>query len=385
MGKGERDEACAALTGLILSSLLDEFILDCTLQAHREVAKSTTICKVCNTRCSSVHLPNSLAAACANQNGSRSGTPSSIGDKSHTGTNTPTNGKSDGNLLLECIQCNRQIASNRYAPHLSSCMGLSNSRRGAPRSGTKLNRAPSDAGRSASPSSEAYLSDDRSVGKSKSYGKGKQDDEYTLKRKRPLSPQVTPSKKSKSKLSGSPISRVKADPVSSGVPGGSHYSPTTKSQSRIPSKLRDSSIAPDHYSSSSRSSSPEAGSIPTPASSSFTRSPNLSSRPVTGTGRPRGRPPGSGTGPPKRPSPPRLPAAPVIHHFGMGECHFTVLEGTPGITSDHWSQTSMAKKQVLQPTPAQSDLIDHVHSFPSLCTDRYAHVVLYIYTKSLRP
>ncbi|EFI28598.1 hypothetical protein CC1G_13625 [Coprinopsis cinerea okayama7 len=381
MGKGERDEACAALTGLILSSLLDEFILDCTLQAHREVAKSTTICKVCNTRCSSVHLPNSLAAACANQNGSRSGTPSSIGDKSHTGTNTPTNGKSDGNLLLECIQCNRQVGISVNFTRIPrcSCMGLSNSRRGAPRSGTKL-KAPSDAGRSASPSSEAYLSDDRSVGKSKSYGKGKQDDEYTLKRKRPLSPQVTPSKKSKSKLSGefglpsnvsythrspgSPISRVKADPVSSGVPGGSHYSPTTKSQSRIPSKLRDSSIAPDHYSSSSRSSSPEAGSIPTPASSSFTRSPNLSSRPVTGTGRPRGRPPGSGTGPPKRPSPPRLPAAPVIHHFGMD------VDG---------------EETVLQPTPAQSDLIDHVHSFPSLCTDRYAHVVLYIYTKSLRP
>ena len=68
------------------------------------------------------------------------------------GTSTPTTIK-DGNILFECTVCKRQvrsiyttspscpnihcrfkIASNRYAPHLSSCMGIGTGvRRGAAR------------------------------------------------------------------------------------------------------------------------------------------------------------------------------------------------------------------------------------------------------------
>ncbi|TFK30403.1 hypothetical protein FA15DRAFT_662358 [Coprinopsis marcescibilis] len=319
--RSERDEALGTLTALVLSSLLDELVLDCTLQAHREIAKASTVCNVCNTRCSSVHVPSSFAQLPGSSSQSqtipsRSESPSSNGDfKIQTGTSTPTNNKGDGNLLLKCLKCSQRIASNRFAPHLSTCMGLSNSRRGAPRANSKQLKAPSDAGRSASPSSEAgYYSDEKASGKAKSLGKGKRgNDESSYKRKRLSSPQITPNKKSKGKVSGSPISRVKANP-DSGVPSSSHYSPSTNSQSRVPSKLRDSSTAPynDNSSSSSRSSSPEA-SIHTPASSSFTRSPNLHSR-QNSSGRGRGRP--LGTGPPKRLSPPRPAAAPVIH-FGL--------------------------------------------------------------------
>jgi len=54
------------------------------------------------------------------------------------------NGSKDGTILLDCVNCQRQvrsvfastawihvaqIASNRYAPHLASCMGLSSARR----------------------------------------------------------------------------------------------------------------------------------------------------------------------------------------------------------------------------------------------------------------
>ncbi|KAJ3494557.1 hypothetical protein NMY22_g20055 [Coprinellus aureogranulatus] len=105
------------------------------------------------------------------------------------------------------------------------------------------------------------------------------------------------------------------------------YSPATHSHSRIPSKLRDSSTAPYNHrspgSSSSRESSPGA---PTPsATSSFTQSPNLSDSGTTRRAgrraRGRGRPLGSGTGPPKR-SPPtqvqRPPVPQVMHsHYGM--------------------------------------------------------------------
>jgi len=74
---------------------------------------------------------------------------------SGTGTNTPTSVK-DGNLYLECVNCSRQVrlptfcvvrlnsqvthpqvASNRYAPHLSNCMGLASARRGAVRGNAK--------------------------------------------------------------------------------------------------------------------------------------------------------------------------------------------------------------------------------------------------------
>ncbi|KAF8203266.1 hypothetical protein BJ912DRAFT_350274 [Pholiota molesta] len=331
MPKSEREETLGALTARVFAAMLEELVMDAALQSHHEVARGRTVCAVCKTRCGAVHTPGSAGsneAAASGHAASRAGTPFSAASadvpllKSHpngTGASTPTSQK-DGNILLECVSCSRQIASNRYAPHLSSCMGLSTARRGAARTNAKA-KAPSDAGRSASPVSDAgQASDDmKANGKGKAKAKGKKpsdEGDFSLKRKRPGSPQISPNKKAKKgKASGSPVSRVKADPDSSGLPTNSHYSPTTNSQSKVPSKLRDSSTASflDRSSSSSRESSPEEGAfVATPTSSFSSQSPT---RPLAKSGRAapvaRGRPPATGTGPPKRHTPPNRP--PPIH------------------------------------------------------------------------
>ena len=78
----------------------------------------------------------------------------SLGTPPTTGTDTP-----NGTVYFECTVCKRevrymdnqrnccnlpldfQIASNRYAPHLSGCMGLSNTRRGAARNANNKARS----------------------------------------------------------------------------------------------------------------------------------------------------------------------------------------------------------------------------------------------------
>ncbi|PPR07672.1 hypothetical protein CVT24_003815 [Panaeolus cyanescens] len=332
MPKSEKDETLQTLSNKIFATMLDELVLDAALQAHHEVARARAMCSVCGTRyspivdcettitahfcssyqfahrCGQVHVPKSAAEAASSASGaggSRAETPSSA-VSNDAGTSTPVSTKGDGNLILECVSCSRQIASNRYAPHLASCMGLATARRNAARAGSKA-KVPSDAGRSASPGSEGgNASDERVNGKSKFKSK----DHDSLKRKRAASPQISPNKKTKKgKPMPSPVSRVKADPDSSGLPTNSHFSPSTSSHSKVPSKLRDSSTAPliDH-SSSSRESSPGALSIAaTPSSSFASQSPT---RPLNGKAG-RGRPPVKGVGPPRRASPLRPP--PVQH------------------------------------------------------------------------
>ncbi|KIM48414.1 hypothetical protein M413DRAFT_230934 [Hebeloma cylindrosporum] len=320
MGKSEREETLQALTARVFSAMLDELIMDATLQSHHEVARGRAVCGVCHTRCGSVHTPAAAGNndASSSHAASRADTPSSaasneFGSKGQqtngTGTSTPTSLK-DGNIVLECVSCSRQIASNRYAPHLSSCMGLNSARRAAVRGNAKA-RPPSETGRSVSPISDAgNASDSNGNGKGKGKAKGKKagdESSFSLKRKRPGSPQVSPNKKAKKgKTLASPVSRVRADPDLSGLPSNSHFSPSTSSQSKIPSKLRDSSTASllERSSVSSRESSPGGHSVATPASSFSSQSPT---RPGGGNGKPptKGRPPALGTGPPKRPTPPR--------------------------------------------------------------------------------
>jgi len=306
MPKSEREEILSALSSRIFSTMLDDLVLDATLQSHHEIARSRVVCRVCHTRCSSVHTPPPATAT--PQITVRADTPSSVVElkpsngSSGTGTNTPTSVK-DGNLYLECINCSRPVASNRYAPHLSSCMGLSSARRGAVRGNAK-SKPSLEAGRSVSPTSEAgNASDDNSKGKGKGRSKVKRVDEaeFNLKRKRPESPQVSPHKKQKKqKSSASPVSRIKADLEVPSVPINTHYSPSN-SQSKVPSKLRDSSTASlierSSLSDSSRSSSPAA----TPGSSPLSRSPNLSAKNI-GNGKSKAL-----LFHPKRPSPPRPP------------------------------------------------------------------------------
>ncbi|KAF5377676.1 hypothetical protein D9615_005184 [Tricholomella constricta] len=338
----------SAQTARIFSAMLNDLVMDATLQAHHEVARSRAVCRICNTRCGAVHTPGpSTVASQAIVPASTPGTPASAVDakptngSSGTGTNTPTSVK-DGNLYLECVNCSRQIASNRYAPHLSTCMGLASARRGAAR-GNNKSKPASEAGRSVSPASDAGANSDESP---KGKGKGKtmnkrageehtflsglllrstkpsDEAEFNLKRKRPGSPQVSPAKKQKqqktsgttnssfgsyshSRSTGSPVSRLRAGKDTSGPRNNTHYSPSS-SQSKVPSKLRDSSTASfmggSSTSTSSRDSSPGGISAATPASSSFSRSPHLANRAIANN-----KSKANAIGPPKRPSPPRPP------------------------------------------------------------------------------
>ncbi|KAG5639313.1 hypothetical protein H0H81_004515 [Sphagnurus paluster] len=151
------------------------------------------------------------------------------------------------------------------------------------------------------------MSDESPKGKGKAEALNKRADEaeFNLKRKRLGSPQVSPVKnQKKQKTSGSPVSRLKTGKDSAGPRNTPHYSPSnSKSKSKIPSKLRDTStIGGSSTSVSSRDSSPGGGSVPTPASSSFSRSPHIPSRPIGNL-----KSKVNGIGPPKRPTPPRPP------------------------------------------------------------------------------
>ncbi|KAG2160042.1 uncharacterized protein EDB93DRAFT_1113127 [Suillus bovinus] len=324
MSKTEREDAISAITSKIFSAMLDDLAMDVALQAHHQLLRSRAVCRICHTRCGLVH-----------PNGAQTVTPQSQsvlhGDvagktASSTGTNTPNGSKSDGNIFFECMVCKRQVASNRFAPHLSACMGTgTGSRRAAPR-GTNLKaKIPIEPGRSASPypgSENGNVSDDNSNGKGRAKGKGKRadDTDFNLKRKRPISPQTSPTKKltKKLKTAGSPVSRLKADPDSSGtIASNTLQVPSSSSQSKVPSKLRSSSTA--SFLERDRSSTPGSqSSVGTPIASTSSA---ISARSVAGTGPPkRGRPKGSKTGTgrgalaaqQKRPSPPRplLPPPP---------------------------------------------------------------------------
>ncbi|KAF8898372.1 hypothetical protein BD779DRAFT_1483580 [Infundibulicybe gibba] len=332
MPKSEREEILSMLTSMMLSSMVDDIVLDAALQAHHEVARSRAVCGVCNTRCNSVHVPGPSNVGSQVIPASRPGTPLLADLKvangaSATGTSTPTSVKADGSPLLDCVNCSRQIAASRYAPHLSSCMGLATARRGAVRGNTKTKQA-SDIGRSTSPVSDA---DNAFEGATTVKGKGKgkkkrtEEAEFNLKRKRLNSPQISPNKKQKKqKISGSPVARVKGGPEP-GIPSTAQppYSPSSRSLSKIPSKLRDSSTASFLERSptpgSSRSSSPDGASAATPSSSFSMQSPNLSTKNITNSRNGNGKPKPLGVGPPKRLSPPRPPPMHVPDYVDVGD------------------------------------------------------------------
>ncbi|KAJ7783549.1 hypothetical protein DFH07DRAFT_190801 [Mycena maculata] len=306
MPKSQKDETLSALATRIFSVMLEDIVMDVTLQSHHETARSRSICPVCKTRCSSVHTPSHTQIVAQSTLPSRPSTPAANGSAG-TGTSTPTSIKADGNLYLECVQCSRQIASNRYAPHLSSCMGLSTTRRGSARGNATAKSKPSSeaGGRSTSP--EGGLSDDGGNSKGKGKSKAKRTDEadFNLKRKRPESPQLTPNKKQKKQsASGSPVSRIKASADTPSLPNNGH------SPSKVPSKLRDSSTASLVERSSTPSSRFSSASPDSPGSSAYSlQSTSLTDRATKSpTKSIRGRAPN--IVPPKR-SPPR----PVVDDF----------------------------------------------------------------------
>jgi len=307
----------SALAARILRAMIDDLAMDAALQSHQEISRSRVVCNVCHTRCQAVHVPGPSNIVPPSRADTPLPTDLKLTAETETGTPTGSAGsKSDGTNLLECVNCGRQLAPHRYAPHLSTCMGLATARRGAVRANASVKKQNSEILRSDSPASEAgTMSDDKPAAKGKAKSKNKAIDEaeFDLKRKRPGSPQVSPNKRSKkSRLSGngSPVSRVLADSETSVVPPASHYSPSANSQTKIPSKLRESSTSLFERSAtptSSRSSSPDGVTATTPASSSFSQSPNIAAR-VIGNGKSiRSRAPG--IGPPRRPTPPLIHVA----------------------------------------------------------------------------
>ncbi|KAJ8586822.1 hypothetical protein M405DRAFT_339327 [Rhizopogon salebrosus TDB-379] len=322
MSKAERGDVISAITAKIFSAMLDDLTTDVALQAHHQILRSRAVCGICHTRCGMVH-PN-CAQNVTSQTQSALQGDSGGKTASSTGTSTPNGSKSDGNILFECMVCKRQVASNRFAPHLSTCMGTGTGSRRAAARGTNLKtKIPIEHGRSASPylgSENGNASDDNSHGKAKAKGKGKRTDDadFNLKRKRPISPQTSPAKKPTKKLktAGSPVSRLKANSDSSGTTASNTLQvPSLSSQSKVPSKLRSSSTT--SFLERERSSTPGSqSSVGTPIASTSSA---ISVKSSAGTGPPkRGRPKGSKTGmgrgalaaQQKRPSPPRPPPPP---------------------------------------------------------------------------
>jgi hypothetical protein len=176
MSKSEREEVIAGLAARLFSAMLDELVMDAALQGHHEIARGRAPCQICRTRRCTVHGSSGSALPQVQDAGDIEA--SSLAGKTlpNIGTSTPTTVK-DGNILFECTVCKRQIASNRYAPHLSSCMGIGTGvRRGAARATNLKAKIPIDHGRSASPylgSENGNISDDNSNSNEKAKAKSK--------------------------------------------------------------------------------------------------------------------------------------------------------------------------------------------------------------------
>jgi len=296
----------------LFEALLDDIVVDVALQSHQEVARNRRKCDVCHTHCRQVHtltLPSATVTATASQStlGSRPGTP-----PRDVGTPNGSMNK-DGTVLLDCVGCGRPTASNRYASHLSGCIGIgTGTRRAAVRNATSKSKLGSDAGRSVSPypGSENGNASDHSAplpppgpkkkgrppkNKPKVPATSNDDGDVLSHRKRPGSPLSSPTKNKKQKVS---VPLARAGSNSPLAPPGA------KSQSKIPSRLRESSIAlsleieATGASPGSRSSSPATA---TPTSSVL----------GLGNGRPNGITAGSIVEekriPARIPSPPRPP------------------------------------------------------------------------------
>lgn len=228
---------------MMFSAMISDLVMDTTLQAHHEVQKSSVLCDICHTRCGTAHASSSTGQT--NPTTSRPPSPSAEGKQSTptgsvSGASTgPTNGKSDGTVYFECLACKRQIASNRYAPHLSSCMGTGiGNRRSGSRNPITKSKSGGDKGRSESPYLGSEGSDDSkpsAKGKGKGKAPKKDDGDYSIHRKRPGSPQATPKKLKKAKTTGSPLKNITDMP-----PPAS----TKSSKLRESSATRESSIAP---------------------------------------------------------------------------------------------------------------------------------------------
>ncbi|THH11781.1 hypothetical protein EW145_g418 [Phellinidium pouzarii] len=200
MTRADKDAALADLSSRILSEMLGEIVMDTTLQAYKEERRSSSICRVCNTRCGQVHAHSATAPV---PGSSRAASPPPINADgfSLTGASTPGgSNKTDGNVNLDCVNCQRPVASNRYAQHLATCLGVGiGVRRGAQRNAVTKTKSSAN-GRSTSPYVDEVMDESRTAkGKIRAKAKsaGSLDDDPNGGQKRPRTPQPSPLKKQK--------------------------------------------------------------------------------------------------------------------------------------------------------------------------------------------
>ncbi|ORX60562.1 hypothetical protein DM01DRAFT_1332702 [Hesseltinella vesiculosa] len=89
----------ANLSLLLLGDLVDDCIYDVLFDVHRDVKQAYAVCQICQTKCR-IHsqIP---------------------------GHDIYNNVYNSGNLpSFECVNCQKMIASVRYASHLEKCLGL---------------------------------------------------------------------------------------------------------------------------------------------------------------------------------------------------------------------------------------------------------------------
>ncbi|KAK8849504.1 hypothetical protein IAR55_004838 [Kwoniella newhampshirensis] len=171
---GDRAQEIRQAASAVFDEMVNDMILSTAMAAHREIKRGRVICGTCGTRCRT-HFPlRSLTAAASSSTSStlqvpdgpstststtRTASPQSssfdgngtnaqsssrtagypVGPERGTGGATGVgsgSGRVDGsgNAFFDCLVCGRSISSNRYAPHLSGCLGLNGStRRGAAR------------------------------------------------------------------------------------------------------------------------------------------------------------------------------------------------------------------------------------------------------------
>ncbi|ORX37897.1 hypothetical protein BD324DRAFT_623701 [Kockovaella imperatae] len=149
-GQGKDRPEIQAAAKSILQDMMDDLILTVAISAHREIKRSKVPCGVCHTHCrghsalSSAHFGSSSSAGPSTSRAP--GGAYAVGPEKGTGGNTGIgsgSGKPDGNgnVFFDCLVCGRGIASSRYAPHLSSCLGMNGgTRRKAARAAINKNR-----------------------------------------------------------------------------------------------------------------------------------------------------------------------------------------------------------------------------------------------------
>ncbi|KAH8077946.1 hypothetical protein HD553DRAFT_346326 [Filobasidium floriforme] len=159
----EQERQIAELSESLLEAMVADLATSIAIAGHREVKLCRTPCHRCGTHCrGKAQLPPPSATTLAppthhsNGNKSRSSTPQFGGDGSGSGGQVK-----NGVVLLPCLYCGRQIASNRYAPHLAGCLGLAGgSRRTARATATGNGKSRMGSERSAS----LYLDNESDAG-----------------------------------------------------------------------------------------------------------------------------------------------------------------------------------------------------------------------------